>query len=128
MAGMTTDLGGIRIVITGGAAGIGAATTAREVSRTVAPGASSRRLATSRGRGARSSAPIHASARSVRAMTYSQPDPAEETTANEPAEQPDTDADQLEENDEEQTALDVDAEDVPTGRETSDDTEGGGQR
>jgi hypothetical protein len=61
-------------------------------------------------------------------MTYSQPDPAEETTAAAAPEQPDTDPDQLEEHDEEDTALDVDSDDVPTSRDTSDDTEGGGQR
>jgi hypothetical protein len=60
-------------------------------------------------------------------MTYSQPDPAEETTAGVEPEQPDTDTDDLEEHDEEHAALEIDSDDVPTDRDTSDDTEGGGQ-
>jgi hypothetical protein len=47
-------------------------------------------------------------------MTYSQPDPAEETTQAEQPEQPDTDRDDVEERDEEQAALEIDADDVPT--------------
>lgn len=47
-------------------------------------------------------------------MSYSQPDPAEETTQNEAPEQPDTDPDTLEERGEEQAALEIDADDVPT--------------
>lgn len=47
-------------------------------------------------------------------MTYSQPDPAEETTQSEEPEQPDTDRETLEERDDEQAALEIDAEDVPT--------------
>ncbi|MGN7189558.1 MULTISPECIES: hypothetical protein [unclassified Curtobacterium] len=51
-------------------------------------------------------------------MTYSQPDPAEETTQAEAPEQPDTDRPDLEEHGEEQAALEIDADDVPTGDET----------
>ncbi|MGN8048714.1 hypothetical protein ACTJKO_03425 [Curtobacterium sp. 22159] len=47
-------------------------------------------------------------------MTYSQPDPAEETTQSEEPEQPDTDRETLEERDDEQAALEIDADDVPT--------------
>jgi hypothetical protein len=50
-------------------------------------------------------------------MTYSQPDPAEETTQAEAPEQPDTDRSDLEEHGEEQAALEIDADDVPTGDE-----------
>ncbi|MBA8990354.1 hypothetical protein [Curtobacterium pusillum] len=46
-------------------------------------------------------------------MTYSQPDPAEETTQSAEPEQPDTDREDLEERDDEQAALEVDADDVP---------------
>jgi hypothetical protein len=46
--------------------------------------------------------------RSVPGMTYSQPDPAEETTTPEEPQEPD--------------------DDVSAGRDESDDTEGGGQR
>ncbi|GGL69680.1 hypothetical protein GCM10009706_05050 [Curtobacterium citreum] len=54
----------------------------------------------------------------MRRMTYSQPDPAEETTQAEAPEQPDTDRSDLEEHGEEQAALEIDSEDVPTGDET----------
>jgi hypothetical protein len=54
-------------------------------------------------------------------MTYSQPDPAEETTAAGSPEQPDTDEQFLEESGREDAALEIDAEDVPT---ESDDTSG----
>ncbi|WIB75937.1 hypothetical protein DEJ28_09540 [Curtobacterium sp. MCPF17_002] len=47
-------------------------------------------------------------------MSYSQPDPAEETTQAEAPEQPDTDREDLEERDDEQAALEIDADDVPT--------------
>lgn len=47
-------------------------------------------------------------------MSYSQPDPAEETTQAEAPEQPDTDRADLEEHGEEHAALEVDAADVPT--------------
>lgn len=47
-------------------------------------------------------------------MTYSQPDPAEETTAAASPEQPDTDEQFLEESGREDAALEIDAEDVPT--------------
>jgi len=50
-------------------------------------------------------------------MTYSQPDPAEETTQSAAPEQPDTDQSFLEEQDGEQAALEIDADDVPTGDE-----------
>ncbi|WFR66214.1 hypothetical protein P9139_14660 [Curtobacterium flaccumfaciens] len=57
-------------------------------------------------------------------MTYSQPDPAEETTRSEGAEQPDTDREDLEERDDEQAALEVDADDVPAdGEDPEADTE-----
>jgi|GEM_PF-2269485 len=46
-------------------------------------------------------------------MSYSQPDPAEETTQSEPLEQPDTDREVLEEHGDEQAALEIDADDVP---------------
>ncbi|QWS34536.1 hypothetical protein AABM26_10410 [Curtobacterium aetherium] len=46
-------------------------------------------------------------------MSYSQPDPAEETTHAEEPEQPDTDA-SVEENGGEQAALEIDSADVPT--------------
>ncbi|SDQ91937.1 hypothetical protein SAMN02800687_3090 [Curtobacterium sp. UNCCL20] len=47
-------------------------------------------------------------------MSYSQPDPAEETTQAAEPEQPDTDREVLEERDDEQAALEIDADDVPT--------------
>lgn len=47
-------------------------------------------------------------------MSYSQPDPAEETTQSEAPEQPDTDTDVVEESDREDAALEIDADDVPT--------------
>ncbi|WP_420367755.1 hypothetical protein [Curtobacterium sp. L1-20] len=47
-------------------------------------------------------------------MSYSQPDPAEETTQAEAPEQPDTDRSDLEEHGEEHAALEIDADDVPT--------------
>lgn len=47
-------------------------------------------------------------------MSYSQPDPAEETTQSESPEQPDTDQDTLEEQGGEPAALEIDADDVPT--------------
>lgn len=47
-------------------------------------------------------------------MTYSQPDPAEETTQAEQPEQPDTDRSEVEEDGSEQAALEIDADDVPT--------------
>ncbi|GGK88937.1 hypothetical protein JOE58_000889 [Curtobacterium luteum] len=47
-------------------------------------------------------------------MTYSQPDPAEETTAGGAPEQPDTDDQFLEESGREDAALEIDADDVPT--------------
>ncbi|SOC86756.1 hypothetical protein SAMN05660766_0413 [Curtobacterium sp. 314Chir4.1] len=46
-------------------------------------------------------------------MSYSQPDPAEETTQSEAPEQPDTDREFLEERDDEQAALEIDSDDVP---------------
>ena len=52
--------------------------------------------------------------RTVRRMSYSQPDPAEETTQSESPEQPDTDQDTLEEQGGEPAALEIDADDVPT--------------
>lgn len=51
--------------------------------------------------------------RSVPRMSYSQPDPAEETTQSEPLEQPDTDREVLEQRDDEQAALEIDPDDVP---------------
>lgn len=51
-------------------------------------------------------------------MTYSQPDPAEETIAAEAPEQPDTDREDLEESGREDAALEIDADDVPTGDDT----------
>jgi len=56
--------------------------------------------------------------RSVASMTYSQPDPAEETTQAEP-EQPDTEQSTVGEQGEEHAALEIDSSDVPT---TSDDS------
>lgn len=53
-------------------------------------------------------------ARSVPRMSYSQPDPSEETTQADAPEQPDTDREVLEERDDEQAALEIDADDVPT--------------
>ncbi|KQS07867.1 hypothetical protein ASG04_11855 [Curtobacterium sp. Leaf183] len=53
-------------------------------------------------------------ARSVRRMSYSQPDPAEETTQSAAPEQPDTDTDAVEEDGREDAALEIDADDVPT--------------
>lgn len=47
-------------------------------------------------------------------MSYSQPDPAEETTQSEEPEQPDTDRDTLEEQGDEHASLEIDADDVPT--------------
>ncbi|MBF4604160.1 hypothetical protein EDF42_1283 [Curtobacterium sp. PhB172] len=47
-------------------------------------------------------------------MSYSQPDPAEETTQSETPEQPDTDQENLEEQGGEPAALEIDADDVPT--------------
>ncbi|ROP66190.1 hypothetical protein EDF24_2763 [Curtobacterium sp. PhB130] len=47
-------------------------------------------------------------------MSYSQPDPAEETTQSEAPEQPDTDTDAVEESGREDAALEIDADDVPT--------------
>ena len=55
--------------------------------------------------------------RSVASMTYSQPDPAEETTQAEP-EQPDTEQSTVGEQGGEHAALEIDSSDVPT---TSDD-------
>jgi len=52
--------------------------------------------------------------RTVRRMSYSQPDPAEETTQSESPEQPDTDQGNLEEQGGEPAALEIDADDVPT--------------
>lgn len=52
--------------------------------------------------------------RTVRRMSYSQPDPAEETTQSETPEQPDTDQENLEEQGGEPAALEIDADDVPT--------------
>ncbi|WP_439691587.1 hypothetical protein ACRQ4B_11565 [Curtobacterium sp. SP.BCo] len=46
-------------------------------------------------------------------MSYSQPDPAEETTASEEPEQPDTDRQNLEEQGEEHASLEISADDVP---------------
>ncbi|WP_186377138.1 hypothetical protein [Curtobacterium pusillum] len=56
-------------------------------------------------------------------MSYSQPDPAEETTQSEAPEQPDTDREQLEEQGDEQAALEIDAEDVPTSGDPGADLE-----
>ncbi|ROP66757.1 hypothetical protein EDF19_2094 [Curtobacterium sp. PhB115] len=53
-------------------------------------------------------------ARTVPRMTYSQPDPAEETTQTDAPEQPDTDQGNLEEQGGEPAALEIDADDVPT--------------
>jgi hypothetical protein len=47
-------------------------------------------------------------------MSYSQPDPAEETTQSEEPEQPDTDRETLEEQGDEHASLEIDADDVPT--------------
>jgi hypothetical protein len=47
-------------------------------------------------------------------MSYSQPDPAEETTQADAPEQPDTASSTVEEQGEERTALEINAEDVPT--------------
>ncbi|MGU3408705.1 hypothetical protein ACLBWP_01235 [Microbacterium sp. M1A1_1b] len=47
-------------------------------------------------------------------MTYSQPDPSEETTQTDAPEQPDTDTDAVEESGREDAALEIDADDVPT--------------
>lgn len=47
-------------------------------------------------------------------MSYSQPDPAEETTQGGAPEQPDTEPEVLEEDDQEDAALEIDADDVPT--------------
>ncbi|WP_309779597.1 hypothetical protein [Curtobacterium sp. SORGH_AS_0776] len=47
-------------------------------------------------------------------MSYSQPDPAEETTHSEEPEQPDTDQENLEEQGSEHASLELDADDVPT--------------
>ncbi|WP_420364674.1 hypothetical protein AAEP80_12635 [Curtobacterium sp. L3-7] len=47
-------------------------------------------------------------------MSYSQPDPAEETTQGGAPEQPDTEPEVLEESGEESAALEIDADDVPT--------------
>lgn len=47
-------------------------------------------------------------------MSYSQPDPAEETTQSESPEQPDTDQGNLEEQGGEPAALEIDSDDVPT--------------
>ncbi len=52
--------------------------------------------------------------RSFRHMSYSQPDPAEETTHSEEPEQPDTDQENLEEQGGEHASLEIDADDVPT--------------
>jgi hypothetical protein len=52
--------------------------------------------------------------RTVTRMTYSQPDPAEETTQTDAPEQPDTDAATEEESGREDAALEVDSDDVPT--------------
>ncbi len=52
--------------------------------------------------------------RTVRRMSYSQPDPAEETTQSETPEQPDTDQENLEEQGGEPAVLEIDADDVPT--------------
>ncbi len=63
--------------------------------------------------------------RTVHHMTYSQPDPAEETTAGGSPLQPDTDEQFLEESGREDAALEIDAEDVPTQSDDSgDDTPG----
>ncbi|ARC55616.1 hypothetical protein AS850_00825 [Frondihabitans sp. 762G35] len=59
-------------------------------------------------------------------MTYSQPDPAEETTADIEPQQPDTDPNENASKGDAETQTDVQSEDVPTGRDTTDDTEGGG--
>lgn len=59
-------------------------------------------------------------------MTYSQPDPAEETTADIEPQQPDTDPSENTSDGDAETQTDVQSEDVPTGRDTTDDTEGGG--
>jgi hypothetical protein len=56
--------------------------------------------------------------RTVATMTYSQPDPAEETTQAEP-EQPDTEQSTVGEQGGEHAALEIDSSDVPT---TSDDS------
>ncbi len=58
--------------------------------------------------------PAQACPRTVRHMSYSQPDPAEETTHAEEPEQPDTDRSNLEEHGEEHASLEIDADDVPT--------------
>ncbi|WP_267419196.1 MULTISPECIES: hypothetical protein [unclassified Curtobacterium] len=47
-------------------------------------------------------------------MSYSQPDPAEETTQADAPEQPDTASSNVEEQGEEHAALEIDADDVPT--------------
>lgn len=52
--------------------------------------------------------------RSFRHMSYSQPDPAEETTHSEEPEQPDTDQENLEEQGGEHASLEIDSDDVPT--------------
>lgn len=47
-------------------------------------------------------------------MSYSQPDPAEETTQSETPEQPDTDQGDLHEQDADSPSLEIKSEDVPT--------------
>lgn len=66
-------------------------------------------------------APFQVAARSVLPMSYSQPDPAEETTQAEAPEQPDTDREAVEEQGEENAALEIDADDVPTSAEPGTD-------
>ncbi|PYY35061.1 hypothetical protein DEJ16_09155 [Curtobacterium sp. MCJR17_055] len=56
--------------------------------------------------------------RSVTDMTYSQPDPAEETTQADEPQQPDTDH-TVEEQGEENAALEIDSSDVPTSSDDS---------
>ncbi|WIB14151.1 MULTISPECIES: hypothetical protein [unclassified Curtobacterium] len=51
-------------------------------------------------------------------MTYSQPDPAEETTQADEPQQPDTDH-TVEEQGEENAALEIDSSDVPTSSDDS---------
>ncbi|WIB27956.1 MULTISPECIES: hypothetical protein [unclassified Curtobacterium] len=51
-------------------------------------------------------------------MTYSQPDPAEETTQADEPQQPDTDQ-TVEEQGEEGAALEIDSSDVPTSSDDS---------
>lgn len=64
----------------------------------------------------------------LRDMTYSQPDPAEETTADIEPEQPDTNTHGSESKPPTEPGADVQTDDEEAARDTTDDTEGGGQQ